>query len=69
MQVDYSESYKEADQIEIQSAYFGHSCFSILTACCYYRTEEGELMTYLVTITSESSDHSREQHFLVLIKS
>ena len=59
MQIDYSESYKNAEQNEIQSAYFGHSCFSIFTACCYYRTEEGELMTYPVTITSTSSDHSR----------
>ena len=59
MQVDYSESYKNAEQNEIQSAYFGHSCFSVFTACCYYRAEEGELMKYPVTITSESSDHSR----------
>ena len=59
MQVDYSESYKNAEQNQIQSAYFGHSCFSIFTACCYYRTEEGELMTYPVKTTSESSYHSR----------
>ena len=59
IQIDYSESYKNAEQNEIQSTYFRRSCFSIFTACCYYRTEEGELMTYPVTITSESSDHSR----------
>ena len=59
MQVDYSDSYKNAEQNEIQSAYFGHTCFSIFTACCYYKAEEGELMKYHVTITSESSDHSR----------
>ena len=58
-QIDYSESYKNAEQNEIQSTYFGRSCFSIFTACCYYRTEEGVLMTYPVTITSESSNHSR----------
>ena len=57
--IDYSESYKNAEQNEIQSTYFGRSCFSIFTACCYYRTEEGVLMTYPVTITSESSNHSR----------
>jgi len=44
MQVDYSESYKNAEQNEIQSAYFGHTCFSIFTACCYYKAEEGELI-------------------------
>ena len=36
----------------------GHTCFSIFTACCCSKAEEGELM-YPVTITSESSDHSR----------
>ena len=56
MQVDYSESYKNAELNEIQSAYFGHSCFSIFS---YYMTDEGELMTHPVTITSESSDHSK----------
>ena len=59
MQVDHSKNYKNSGQNEIHSAYFGHSCFSIFTACCYYRTEEEELMTYPITITSESSDHSR----------
>ena len=33
---DYSESCKNAQQNEIQSAYFGHTCFTIFTACCYY---------------------------------
>ena len=59
IQVNYSESYKNAEQNEIQSAYFDHSCFSVFTACSYYRTEEGELVMYPVTITSGSSDHSR----------
>ena len=59
MQVDCCESYKNAEQNKIQSAYFGHSYVSIFTACCQYRTEEGQLMTHPVTITSESSDHSR----------
>ena len=59
MEVDYIKSYKNAEQNEIQSGYFGHSCFSIFTACCYYRTEEGDLMTHPATITSESRNHSR----------
>ena len=34
MQVDCCESYKNAEQNKIQSAYFGHSYVSIFTACC-----------------------------------
>ena len=33
VQADYSESYKNADQSGIQSAYFCHTFFIILTAC------------------------------------
>ena len=68
MQVDYSKSYKNAEQNEMQSVYFDHSCFSIFTACCYYRTEEGELTTYPDTIMSESSVHSRIEAFSFINK-
>ena len=68
MQVDYSENYKNAEQNEKQSAYFGYTCFSIFTACCYYKAEEGELMKYPVTITSESSDHSKIAAFSCINK-
>lgn len=68
MQVDYSESYKNNEQDEIQSAYFGHSCFSIFTACCYYVSEEGGSMKCPITITSESSDHSRIAAFSCINK-
>ena len=68
MQVDYSESYKNAEQNKIQSAYVGRSCFSIFTACCYYGIEKGVVMTYPVTITSESSDHSRIAAFCCVNK-
>ena len=33
--VDYAESYRNNQQDEIQSGYFGNSSFSIFTACCY----------------------------------
>ena len=33
--VDYSESYENKPQREIQSDYFGHTRFSIFAACCY----------------------------------
>lgn len=58
MQVDYSENYKNAEQDETQSLYFGHNCFSIFTACCYY-CDGGELAKCPITITSESNDQSR----------
>ena len=58
LHVDYSENYKNAQQDEIQSAYFGHTCFSLFTACCYYKSDSA-LKNISTTITSESSDHSR----------
>ena len=58
--VDFSENYENKQQDEIQSAYFGHTTFSLFTACCYLKTEEnGELVKENVTITSEAPDHSR----------
>ena len=33
--VDYNESYENKQQLEIQRVYFGHTRFSIFTACCY----------------------------------
>ena len=57
VQCDYSENYKNLAQEEIQSAYFGHSCFSIFMACGYLQSEE-VLSKYLVIIVTEASDHS-----------
>ena len=60
MHVDYSESYKNAQQDEIKRPNIGHTCFSIFTACCYYQSGLSDgLENVQVTITSESSDHSR----------
>ena len=60
MHIDYSESYKCTQQDEIQSAYSGHTCFNIFTACCYYQSGLSDgLKKVPVTITSESSDHFR----------
>ena len=58
VQCDYSENYKNLAQEKIQSAYFGHLCFSIFTACGYHQSE-GVLNEYPITIVSEASDHSR----------
>ena len=57
--VDYSENYKDKEQDEIQSAYFGHNSFSIFTACCYTRRIDGTLSNGNFTVTSEATDHSR----------
>ena len=61
--VDYSESYENKQQREIQSAYFGHTRFSILTACCYLRDIENKMICEFVTISRELSDLSRAAAF------
>ena len=57
--VDYSENYKDKEQDEIQSAYFGYNSFSIFTACCYTREIGSTLLNKDFTVTSETTDHSR----------
>ena len=57
--VDYSESYKNKQQDEIQSAYFGQSSFSLFTACFYYNNDNGNLVKRPICVVSESNDHSR----------
>ena len=54
--MDYSESYENKQQREIQSAYFGHTKF---TTCCYLRDTANKMICESVMITSELSDHSR----------
>ena len=57
--IDYSESYKNKQQDEIQSAYFGLSTFSLFTACVYHLDSIGDLVKRPITVVSESSDYSR----------
>ena len=57
--VDYSKNYKDKEQDEIQSAYFGHNSFSIFTACFYTRGIDGTLLIENFTVTSEATDHCR----------
>jgi len=69
VQVDYSEGYKNKNQDEIQSAYFGHETFSIFTACGYFRPNEtAELEKVPLTIVSEANDHSRIASFTCVSK-
>ena len=57
--VDYNEYYKDKEQDEIQSAYFGQNSFSIFTACCYTRGIDDRLLNEYFTVTSEATDRSR----------
>ena len=57
--VNYSENYKDEEQDEIQSAYFGHNSFSIFTRCCYTRGIDGTPLNENFIVTSEATDHSR----------
>ena len=68
LHVDYSENCVNKQQNEIQSAYFGHDCFSIFTACCYLRNAGGKLINENVTAISEASDHSRIAAFSCINK-
>ena len=64
VQCNYSENYKTLAQDKIQSAYFGHLCFSILKVCGYHRSGwSGVLNKYLITIVKEASDHSHRVAF------
>ena len=58
LHVDFSESYKNANQDEIQTAYFGQSLFSIFTACAYKCTN-AEIRTIIIIVTTKSNEHSR----------
>ena len=59
LHVDFSENYKNQQQHEVQSAYFGHSSFALFTACCYLRSTDGNLMKESLVVVTESPDHSR----------
>ena len=57
IQIDCSENNANQDQNQIQSVYFGQSCFSIFTACCYLPIDR-VLVNKNITVTFEASDHS-----------
>ena len=57
---DYSKSYNNTQQDEIQSKHFGQRNFSIFTSCSYYcEPEQGSLAKIPIAVISESSDHFR----------
>ena len=54
--VDFSESYKNQQQNEIQSAYFGNTTFSLFTACAYFRySTDDHASHHCIAIVIESS--------------
>ena len=58
--VDYAESYKNLQQNEIQSAYFGNSTFSIFTACCYTKSmDNGGLKKDSIVVVNEIKERNR----------
>ena len=57
--IDYRENYVNKEQQETQSAYFGHECFSIFTASCYFRLANGDLVNVNKAVISKASDDSR----------
>ena len=57
--VDYSESYKNKEQGEIQSAYFGQSSLSLFKAAVYHLDSDRNLVKRPAAGFSESIDHSR----------
>ena len=57
LHVDYAESYENKQQVECQSAYFGHMTFSLFAAAVYIRHDES-LVNENFVIVSEAKDHS-----------
>ena len=67
--VDYAESYKNSQQNEIQSAYFGNSTFSTFTACCYTTSlDNGGLKKNSIIGIKESKEHNRAASLTCLKK-
>lgn len=59
LHANYSQSHKNKQDDEIQSAYFGQSTFSLFAACVYHLDNEKSLIKRPIVVVSESSDHSR----------
>ncbi len=68
VQVDFSENYTNVQKNEIQSAYFGHQCFSLYTVCIWYgETASNECMlrckSFCIISDSLSHDKTSALHF------
>ena len=66
--VDNSESYRNSQQDEVQSAYFGQQNFSIFTSCSNYRDSgEDNLTKVPMAVISESNHHSTIAAFSCIV--
>ena len=57
--VDFSESYRNDQENEIQSAYFGNQSFSLFTLCCYFKVATSETRNKSVVMVTENSYYNR----------
>ena len=74
LSVDFSRNYENKQLREIQSAFFGHECFTIFTAACYIHKEvkitgkvkfdnESSLQVIPIAIISNETNHDRDVAF------
>ena len=57
--VGFAESYRNDQQIEIQSAYLGNQSFSLFTSYCFFKGATSEIRNKSVAVVIENSDHNR----------
>ena len=57
--VNLAESYRNDQQNEIQSTYFGNQSFSLFTSCCYFKGATSEIRNESVVVVMENSDNNR----------
>ena len=57
--VNFAENYRNDQQNEIQSAYFGNQSFSLFTSCCYFKCTKSEIRNKSVVLVTENSDHGK----------
>ena len=56
--VDFVDSYRNDQQNEISSAYFGNQGFSFFTPCCYFKGATSEIRNKSVVVVTKNSDHN-----------
>ena len=56
---DFAESYRNDQQNEIPSSYFGNQSFSLFTSCCYFKGEKSEIRNKSVATVTKNPDHNR----------
>ena len=59
VRVYFAESYRNDQENEIKSAYFGNQSFSLFTSCCYFKGVTSEIRNESVVAVTKNSDHNR----------